>query len=63
MPTKIKTDKALLGRLTASAKTHISRDRLRKQRVSFIYGGLPSDSPITRDQVESALAKFEGEAA
>jgi hypothetical protein len=63
MPTNIKTDEALLKRLSASAKTKLSKDRLWKQRVSFIYGGLPSDSPITRAQVESALAKHEGGAA
>lgn len=59
MPTEIKTDAQLLDRLTASTKTKASKARLRKQRVSFIYGALPSDSTITRAQIESVLAKME----
>lgn len=57
----IKTDERLLKRLTrASTVTH---DMLRRQRVSFIYGALPPDSTITRQQIESALARTEGESA
>ncbi|MCL6741165.1 hypothetical protein LZ518_08480 [Sphingomonas sp. RB56-2] len=59
MPTEIKTDAKLLARLAASTKTKASKARLRKQRVSFIYGALPSDSTITRDQIESVLGKLE----
>ena len=60
MPTEIKTDAALLNRLAASAKARVSKDRQRKQRVSFIYGGLPKDSTITRDQIESVLERMGG---
>lgn len=61
MPTtEIKTDPKLLARLSAAVHTKISREQLRRQRVSFIYGNLPSDSSITRDQVECALEKLEG---
>lgn len=63
MPTEIKTDPALIKRLKASAGQKVSKERLLKQRISFIYGGLPVDSTITRDQIKSALEKFEGEAA
>jgi len=59
MPTNIKTDAKLLERLAASTKTNVSKSRRHKQRVSFIYGALPADSTITRDQIESVLAKLE----
>ena len=57
MPTQIKTDAQLLKRLAASAKKKASREQLRRQQVSFIYGGLPTDSTITREQIERVLAK------
>ncbi len=63
MPTVIKTDAALLKRLASSAKATVSKEQLRKQRVSFIYGSLSLKSPITRDRVESALARLDGEKA
>ncbi len=63
MPIMQKTDEKLLGLLEKAAKQSVTRDELHRQRVSFIYGNLPSDSTITRQQVESVLARFEGEAA
>lgn len=59
MPTDLKTDDKLLKRLEAATKTKVSKARLHKQRVSFIYGALPADSTITRKQIESVLAKSE----
>lgn len=59
MPTELKTDAKLLDRLAASTKTKANKARLRKQRISYIYGALPSDSTITRDQIESVLSKIE----
>lgn len=61
MPHDIKTDEKLLHRLMRA--TSVSQDMLRRQRVSFIYGALPPDSTITRQQIESALARTEGESA
>jgi hypothetical protein len=60
MPTNIKTDQGLLNRLRASGR-HVSKDQLRHQRVSFIFGALPADSNITRQQIETTLARSEGE--
>ena len=60
MNTNIKTDRRLLERLSASGR-FVTKEQLSRQRVSFIYGNLPSDSAITRQQVESVLAKNEGE--
>lgn len=62
MPNEIRTDARLLSRLASSAKARVTKEQLRRQRVSFVYGNLPAESPITRAQVESALAKLDGEA-
>lgn len=63
MPVTPKTDEKLLGLLARAAGHSVTREELRRQRVSFIYGNLPVDSTVTRHQVESVLAKAEGEAA
>lgn len=60
MPTKIDTDPALLQRLAAAAKHPASGSQLRKQRVSFIYGNLPQDSTITRDDIRRELETING---
>lgn len=51
----LKTDAGLLARLRAAAGRTVSPAELHQQRVSFIYGNLPGDSAITRDQVEVAV--------
>lgn len=58
MPNDIKTDATLLRRLTVSHG--VSRDQLRRQRVSFIYGALPKDSSITHQQIEQVLDRHDG---
>lgn len=63
MPNDIKTDENLLRRLTAAGQGNVTREQLFKQRTSFIYGALPKDSSITKQQIERALHKVEGEAA
>lgn len=63
MPTDLKTDEDLLRRLAEAARQVLTRAELHQQRVSFIYGNLPSDSPITRHQIEEALARIDGESA
>jgi hypothetical protein len=61
VPNDIKTDSALLRRLTTIRG--VSRDQLRKQRVSFIYGALPEHSSITRQQIEQVLDQHDGKVA
>ncbi|HEY4944204.1 MAG TPA: hypothetical protein VII56_22445 [Rhizomicrobium sp.] len=56
-----KTDAALLERLNAAAKRGLTKNELHMQRVSFVYGNLPTDSTLTRQQVAAELAKGEGE--
>lgn len=63
MPHNIATDSALLAKLSAASRVALTREQLRRQRVSFIYGSLPKDSTITRQQIENVLSKSEGEAA
>ena len=60
---KLKTDEKLLARLTASTKQPVTKEELHLQRVSFVYGNLPKESTITRQQVEDAIARIEGGAS
>lgn len=62
MTDSIKTDSKLLDRLKASGQ-HLTRDQLRKQRVSFIYGSLPQESKITKNQIKTLLDEGDCEAA
>lgn len=54
--TELKTSEALLSALQKGTRPLTAAERYR-QRVSFILGSLKPDSTITRDQVESILAK------
>lgn len=57
MPDNIKTDPALLEALEKSAKTPLTAEEIKKQRVSFIMGSLSTDSSITRERVQEILAQ------
>ncbi|MEN5113437.1 hypothetical protein ABE453_05400 [Brevundimonas diminuta] len=63
MQTQLKTDQALLERLKVAASQKMSREEVMRQRLSFVYGNLPTDSAMTRPQVSEALARLEGEPA
>ncbi len=63
MPEQPKTDPILLERLQRAAKHEMSAEEVRRQRVSFVYGNLPHDNPMTKQQVASAIARMEGEPA
>lgn len=63
MPNDLKTDAGLLRRLAAASNPRLTREKLFRQRVSFIYGSLPQDSTITRQQIEQVLSADEGVAA
>jgi len=62
MPEQPKTDPALIERLERAAKHEMSAGEIRRQRVSFVYGNLPHDNPMTRNQVAEAIARTEGDA-
>lgn len=59
MPFAIVSDPALLARLAVAARHPAKGRQLRSQRVSFIYGSLPKDSTITREQIEKTLDRNE----
>jgi hypothetical protein len=54
MPDDIKTDSRLIARLQKSGQ-FVTREQIKRQRVSHIYGSLPKESTITRHQIESIL--------
>ena len=56
----LKTDDALIKRLEESARKPITKGDLEKQRVSFVYGNLPTDSDITRERVAKKIKLNEG---
>lgn len=63
MQAQLKTDQALLDRLKVAANHKMTREEVSRQRLSFVYGNMPSDSAMTRPQVSEALARLEGEPA
>ena len=63
MPEQPKTDPVLLERMARAAKHEMTPAEIRRQRVSFVYGNLPRDNPMTRNQVAEAIARLEGEPA
>ena len=56
----LKTDPKLLEQLRESAQKPLTKDELEAQRVSFVFGNLPKDSPITRERVAQKLKMNEG---
>ena len=58
---RIQSNEELLRRLHEAASRVLTKEELHRQRVSFIYGNLPPDSTITREQVEKAIARIEGD--
>lgn len=63
MPTDLKTDTTLLDRLRAAAGVEMTPEEVRRQRISFVYGNLPSDSDMTKNDVERVLNRLEGATA
>lgn len=60
MSKDLKTDHKFLERLKSAAAKPVSIAEIRKQRVSFVYGNLPADSSMTRQQVRVTLERLEG---
>ena len=56
------TDTRLLERLRQAAERRVSASELRRQRISHVFGNLPDDDPMTREDVAATLAALEGEA-
>jgi hypothetical protein len=54
------TSQELLDKLQSAAKSAVSAEQVRKQRVSFIMGALKDTSNVTRERVSEILAKQDG---
>ena len=59
----IKTDPALVRRLEESAQRTLTKEEVRAQRISYVYGNMPQDSTVERTRIEAIIANIEGEAA
>ncbi|SUS04189.1 conserved hypothetical protein [Candidatus Defluviicoccus seviourii] len=60
MSLSVETDEALLRRLSEEATVKLSKEDLKKQRVSFVYGNLPNGSAISREMVVDRITENEG---
>jgi len=56
-----KTDETLLKRLRESARKPLTKAQIAEQRISWVYGNLPNDSTLTRDEVARIIKTHEGE--
>jgi hypothetical protein len=63
MLTKLKSDKELIRKLKIAAKIKMTAEQIRAQKISYAYGNLPSESSITKTEVEKIVEKIEGKAA
>jgi len=63
IPTDLKTDAELLHKLQMSAKLPLTKEEVRAQRISFVYGNMPQDSSVSRNEIVNIIARIEGEAA
>ena len=55
------TEEAAIARLKQVAGRSMTRQALLEQRISWVYGNLPSKSTITREEVASLVRAREGE--
>jgi hypothetical protein len=55
-----KSDESLLEKIRKAEARPLTREQLDRQTISFVYGNLPLDSTITRDQVAKRLGVVEG---
>lgn len=51
----IETDKALLKKLSKLAEQGLSEKEIEKQRVSFIFAGMPKNSGMSKLEIKKAL--------
>lgn len=53
----IKTDEKLLKRLEEAAKRKLTEREIEKQRISFIYSGMPKENGMSKIEIARALKK------
>lgn len=62
-PATPKTDPKFVKKLEKAAKREMTAEEISRQRISFVYGNLPTGSSMTRDQVAEVVARMDGKAA
>ena len=61
-PTKLSADEeTALERLKQAAGRPLTKHELLEQRISWVYGNLPSNSTITREEVANRIRARERE--
>ena len=61
-PTKLSAEEeTAIERLKQAARRRMTKNELLEQRISWVYGNLPSDSTITREEVAERIRAREGE--
>ena len=60
IPNGQKRDEALESRMKQAASKPMTKEEVRRQRLSFVYGQLPSSSTLTREEVAKLLDAREG---
>ncbi|MEE4014245.1 hypothetical protein V1T76_19420 [Roseibium sp. FZY0029] len=55
----IKTDDGLLQKLSESAQKKLTKEQIKKQRVSIVFAGMPKNSGMTKVEIEKVLAESE----
>ncbi len=60
IPKGQKVDEALEARMKKAATTRMTKEEVRRQRVSFVYGQLPVSNTLTREEVAKLLDSREG---
>ena len=51
----IQTNRDLLDKLTKLAERGLSEEEIEKQRVSFIFAGMPKNSGMSKLEIKKAL--------
>ena len=61
-PTKLSAEEeTAIERLKQAARRRMTKNELLEQRISWVYGNLPSDTTITREEVAERIRAREGE--
>ena len=56
-----KEEEALIARLERSANRPLTKREVEAQRVSWVFGNLPTSSKLTRDDVVKLIKAHDGE--
>ena len=59
----LKTDPKLLEKIKSASAHKQSAKEMFEQRVSFVFGSMPRESGITREQVRQVIIDQDGRAA